>query len=68
QSNTLLLTLHQEEGSLQVAADFAGELDIAGITPILNEIKARAKEWGSTVTLMPHTVSESVLECVFPLG
>ncbi|MBN6186503.1 Spo0B domain-containing protein [Aneurinibacillus sp. BA2021] len=67
QSNTLLLTLHREEGSLQVAADFAGELDIAGITPVLNQLKDRAEAWGGIVTLLPHTVSESVLECVFPL-
>jgi stage 0 sporulation protein B (sporulation initiation phosphotransferase) len=67
ESNTLLLTLHYQEGMLRVVADFVGELDVQGITPMLDRLQARVKEHGGTASLMPHTVSESVLECWFPL-
>ncbi|MED0732070.1 Spo0B domain-containing protein [Aneurinibacillus aneurinilyticus] len=68
QSNTLLLTLHCEEGALQVVADFAGELDVGKSTSALDKMQIQAQAWGANVLLAPHTASESVLECLFPLS
>jgi len=67
ESNTFLLTLHREEGMLRMVADFAGELDAREIEPKLMQAKVQAEEWGGKVLLAPHTASESVLECLFPL-
>jgi stage 0 sporulation protein B (sporulation initiation phosphotransferase) len=66
-SNNLLLTLHHHEGMLRVVADFAGELDIAAIQLEMDNVKETAEAYGGQAMLDPHTISESVLECVFPI-
>ncbi|CEH28254.1 Spo0B domain-containing protein [Aneurinibacillus migulanus] len=68
ESNTLLLTLHCEDGALRVVADFAGELDAEKSTLALDKMRTQAQEWGADALLTPHTASESVLECLFPLS
>ncbi len=68
ESNTFLLTLHYQESALRIVADFAGELDVKGIEAGLNELCARMRACGGEALLMPHTASESVLECVFPFA